>query len=120
MRKKAKVICATCCVAVTASYLGYHMARSHGICVPQTRGVDKVGGVLTTYGVSFPKLLQEVICPVPGYPAVAHSVGRINEHFMFCHFRSNVAVVQEGKDPLPRCDMRTMHMPAGRLIRNMP
>ena len=81
-------------------------------------GVGEVGGGTTTYVVSFPKVLQEVICPVPGFPVVAHSAGRLREHFMFCHFISKVAVVQEGKEPLPFCDMCRMHMPEGRLIRH--
>ena len=35
------------------------MARIHGICIPQTRGVDEVGGGgATTYVVSFPKVKQ--------------------------------------------------------------
>ena len=86
--------CATYGVTVEASYLKAHMARSHGICVPQTRGVDEVGGGPTTYVVYLPKVLQEVRCPVPGCPEVAHSAGRLHKHFMFCHFRSMVAVVQ--------------------------
>ena len=51
--------------------------------------------------VYFPKVLQEVRCPVPGCPEVAHSAGRLHEHFMFCHFISKVAVVQERKEPIP-------------------
>ena len=112
-RKKTRVICSMCGVTVTAPYLKYHMARSCGICVPQTRGVDEVVGGPTTYVVSLPKVIQEVRCPVPGCLAVAHSAGRLSEHFMFCPFRSNVLVVQEGKEPLPRCDLCIMHMPEG-------
>ena len=40
------------------------------------------------------------------------------KHFMYSHFRSNVAVVQEGTEALPRCDLYVMHMPAGRLTRH--
>ena len=69
--------------------------------------------------VSFPKVLQEVRCTVPGCPVVAHSAGKLREHFMFCHFRSKVSIVQEGKELLPRCDMCGMNMPTGRLIRHM-
>ena len=76
-RKKERVSCDTCGVAVVAFYLKAHIARCHGICVPQTRGVDEVGGGPTTYVVSFPKVLQEVRCPVPGCPEVAHSSGRL-------------------------------------------
>ena len=93
-RKKSGVSCAMCGVMMVSSYLKENMSRSHGICVPQTRGVDEVGGGTTTYVVSFPKVLQEVRYPVPGCPAVAHSAGRLRKHFMFCHFRSMVAVVQ--------------------------
>ena len=64
------------------------MTQIHGICVPHTRGVDKVGGGPTTYIVSFPRVLQEVKCTVLGCPAVAHSAGLIREHFMYHNFRS--------------------------------
>ena len=35
---------------------------------------------------------------------------------MFRHFWSQIVVVQEGRETLPRCDMCGMHMPAGRII----
>ena len=92
-RKKESLSCATCGVTVAASYLKAHMAKIHGIFFPQTRVVDEVGGVPTTYVVSFPKVIQEVRCPVPGCPVVSHSAGRLREHFMFCHFRYRVVVV---------------------------
>ena len=100
-QKKARVSCTTCGITVTESYLKAHIARSHGICFPQTRGVDEVRAGPNTYVVSFPKVLQEVRYPVPGCPSVAHSAVTLCEHFMFRHFRSKVAVVQEGKKPLP-------------------
>ena len=45
---------------------------------PLDEGVKKVGGGPTTYVVYFPRVLQEVKCPVPrcpvpGCPAVSHS-----------------------------------------------
>ena len=57
-------------MTVAASYLKAHMVRVHGICVPQMRGIDDVGGGPTTYVMSFPKVIKEVRCPVPGCPAV--------------------------------------------------
>ena len=66
--------------------------------------------------VSFPSVLQEVRCTVPGCPAVAHSLGRLCKHFIYCHFRSKMAVVQEGTEPLPRCDL--CGMPDGRITSN--
>ena len=54
----------------------------------------------------------------PGFIVVTHSAGQLQEHFMYCHFRSKVMVVQDGLDPLPRCDLCGIHMPAGRLIKH--
>ena len=93
-QKKTRVICETCGVMVATSYLKTHMGRSHGICVPQTRGVDGVGGGPTTYVVYLSMVLQEVRYTVPGCPAVAHNAGRLCKHFMFRHFRYKLAVFQ--------------------------
>ena len=83
-----------------------------------SEGVDERGKGPSTYVVSFPKIIQSVRCPVPGCPARAHSARRLREHFMFRHFRSQIAVVQEGRETLPRCDMCGMHMSAGRIIKH--
>ena len=56
--------------------------------------------------------------PVPGYLTVAHSVGQLQENFKCRHFWSKVAVVQEGAEPLPCCDLCGIHMTAGRLIKH--
>ena len=45
-------------------------------------------------------------------------MGKLREIFMFRHFGSWIVVVQEGKDPLPRCNMCGMHIPEGRLTRH--
>ena len=95
------------------------MASLHGLCVPQTRGVDEEGEGPTTYVVSFPRILQSVIFPVSGFPTRAHSAGRLRGHFMFRKFWSQIAVVQEGREPLTRCDTYGMHMPSGRLIKHL-
>ena len=107
-----------CGITVAASYLNFLMSRSHGIWVHQTRGVDEVGVGASTYLVSFPRLLQEVKCPVPGCPVEVHSAGRLREHFMYRHFRSKVVVVQYMTKLLTRCALRVMHMPAWRIIRH--
>ena len=39
-QKKTRVSCTMCGVTVVVSCLKAHMTSSHGICVPQTRGVD--------------------------------------------------------------------------------
>ena len=91
--KRLRVSCAECGVTVAQYLLQQYMSIQNGICVPHTRGVDKKGEGLTTYVVSFPRLLQLVRCPVTGCPVVAHSAGRLREHLMFRHFRSWIAVV---------------------------
>ena len=68
--------------------------------------------------VSFPSVLKEVKCPVPRFLAVAHSAVRLREHFLYRHFRSKVAVFQEGEKPLPRCELCVIHIPVGRVIKH--
>ena len=50
---------------------------------------------------------------------VCHSTGRLREHLMSIHFRSRIAVFQEGKGPLPCCNVCGIHIPEGRLIRHL-
>ena len=42
----------------------------------------------------------------------------MREHFMYRNFFSRIAVLQEGKDPLPRFDLCGMRMPEGQLIKH--
>ena len=60
------------------------------------------GGGVVTYVVSFPWVLKAVIFPLPGCPAVAHSFGRMREHFMYRHFFSRIVVFEEGMETLPQ------------------
>ena len=70
--------------------------------VQSRQGSLTLGGVEpTTYVVSFPRVLKTVKFPVTGCPEVAHSAGRLRENFVYWHFLLRVAVVQEGKEPLP-------------------
>ena len=66
----------------------------------------------------FPWVLKTVKYPVIGCPEVSHSVGRLREHFMSQYFYLRIAVVQEGKEPLPCCEFCGMHVPAGRIIKH--
>ena len=47
-----------------------------------------------------------------------HSAGRLRDHFMYQNFRSQISVVQEGAEQLPRCELFGIHMPTGRLIKH--
>ena len=63
--------------------------------------------------VIFPRVLKLVKCPESGCLAVVHSAVCPQEIFMYQHFRSQVAVVQERVEELPHCDLCVMHMPVG-------
>ena len=62
------MICTECGGTVVASYIKAHMMLIYGIRPPQTMGVNEVGVGPTTCLVSFPRVLQEVKCMVPGCP----------------------------------------------------
>ena len=113
-----RLSCTKCGITVATLYLKAHMARIHGICVPQTRGFEEVGELPTTYVVSFPRVLHMVKFPVLGCLEVAHSAVILQDNFMYRYFLSNVSVVQEGMEPLTRYDLCGMHMPEGRLIKH--
>ena len=66
-----------CGVTVAALYLKAHMARILGMCTPNIKEVDEVGGGPTTYVVSFPRVLQKLNFPVTGCSLLSHSAGRI-------------------------------------------
>ena len=93
------------------------MEREHVRVLPQVRGVEVGGGVLEVYKVSFSCILKSVDCPVEVCPAKAKTPGRLREHFLFRHCKSKVAILQEGPEPLPRCDQCGMHMQAARLFK---
>ena len=53
-----------------------------------------------------------------GCPARTKTLGRLRENFMFQHKKSKVAILQEGPEPLPRCDQCGMHMPEVRIFKH--
>ena len=117
-RNSMRVSCTKYIVTVEELYLKAHMEIIHGIYAPQTRGFDKVGGGPITYVVSFPRVLQTVKCPVPGCTLVAHSAGRLRENFMYHHFSSKVAAVQEGVEPLTCYELCGIQIQKGWIIKH--
>ena len=117
-RKRTRSSCSECGATMLASSKRHHMDQSHGVSPTQTRGVDVGGRGATTYVGSFPRILKLVESPVPGCTEKAHISGRMRGNFMYGHFRSKVAVLQEGSEPLPQCDMCGIHMLVGRLIKH--
>ena len=59
-----------------------------------------------------------VECLAEGRPAREKTPGRLRENFMFWHWKSKVAILQEGPEPLPRYDQCGMHMQAARLFKH--
>ena len=79
---------------MAASSLCHHMERSHGIALPQIRGVDVRGGGSETYKVSFPRILKLVGCPVEGCTERENTLGILMEHFMYQHSKSKVDIMR--------------------------
>ena len=63
-------------------------------------------------------VLKSVECPVEGCPEWASTLGILREHFMYRHCKLKVAIIQEGPEPLPRCDQFRMHIPRSRVCKN--
>ena len=112
-----RVSCSDCGAAVVVSSLRHHMEQSHGVILPHMQVVDMGRVGPTTYMFSFPRILKLVVFPVPGCPEIAHSIFRMQEHIMYIHFRSKVAVLQKWRNNLPRCDMWIMNIPAVNMIK---
>ena len=53
-----------------------------------------------------------------GCPSKENTPGRPRENFMLCHWKSKVAILQEGPELLPRCDQCGMHMQASRIFKH--
>ena len=51
-------------------------------------------------------------------PGQGKNPGKAKEFFMFCHWKSKVAIFQERPEPLLQCDQCRMHMQAARLFKH--
>ena len=76
------------------------------------------GGEPINFVVYLTQVIKTVRCPVPGCQAVAHSAGRMRENFIYRNLFAWIEVVQEGREPLTRCDLWGMHMPSWRLLKH--
>ena len=48
-----------------------------------------------TYVVSLQQVLKLVACKKDRFPERAYNLCRFRKHFMYCHWKSNVAILQE-------------------------
>ena len=90
----------------------------HGRVFKEVRGVDVGGGGMEVYKVSSPWILKLLECLVEVCLAKTKTPGRLRENFMFCHWKSKVAILQEVPEPLPRCNQCGMHIQAARLFKH--
>ena len=77
------------------------MEQLNGVILFHTWVVYVVWGGNTTYVLSFPRILKSVDFLVSGCSEISHSAGPMSENFMCRNFRSEVAVLQEGRETLP-------------------
>ena len=80
--------------------------------------MDVRGGLLEVYRVSIPWILKLVDCPAEGCLAKAKPPVRLREHFIFPHWKSKVAILQEGPEPLPWCVQCGMNMQVARTFKH--
>ena len=103
---------------MAASSLQNQTERAHGKVLLQVRGMYVGGGGMEVYKVSFPCILKLVDCPVEGCPAKEKRPGMLREHFIFRHWESKVAILQEGPEPLLWYDQCGIHMQTARLFKH--
>ena len=68
--------------------------------------------------VSFPHILTPVACIVKGFLERAHTLVRLQEIFLYRHWKAHVAILQEGPSPLPRYPNFDIHITAVLLFWN--
>ena len=106
-------------MTMSAFSLWRHMERSHGIVLPYIRGVDVREGGPETYKVSLLQILKSVECPVEGFRSRANTPVILRENLMYRRWKLKVTIMQEGPEPLPRCDQCKMQMPAASILKHM-
>ena len=92
-RKRSRVSCDDCGGKMADYSLQHHLDRSHGLVLPQVRGVYIGGGGSDIYKVLLPQILKSVECLVKGYPERAKTPGILREHFMYQNWKSRVAIM---------------------------
>ena len=112
VKEENRVSCEECRGTIDDSSLKHNTERSHYILLPQFRGVYVRGGGPDIYKVLFPRILKLVECLVEGCTARANVPGILSGDFMYRQWKSKVAIIQEGPEPLPQCDQCGMNMPA--------
>ena len=80
--KITRVSCEECGGTMGDYSLQRHIERSHGIVLPQVRGVDVREGGPEIHRVSLPRILKLMECPVEGCPERAKTPGILMYHFM--------------------------------------
>ena len=95
------------------------MDITHILDLSQTRGVNVGRGGTETYRVSFLQVLKSLAFPLAGCLERAEEPRRLREHFMYRQCKLRLEIIQEGTEPLPRCDHCEIHIPAVHMIKHI-
>ena len=111
-RQRRRITCPTCGKALAAGSLRKHMQVQHGEAMDMEEGkADEPARQPADYRVSFPRFLTKIACPVEGCPGAASSRGNLRGHFARRHPQDSLTILEEGNNPLPKCERCGMHVP---------
>ena len=91
-RKRTRESWGECGMPMESYSLQHYVASIHGGSVAQNQDVDTGGGGRETYRVSFPRVLTLAACLVEVFPEMSHTPGRLQEHFMYLHWKDQVEI----------------------------
>jgi hypothetical protein len=108
-RQRRRVECSICGVAIAQGSLAIHRRRMHGLV---TMANHDVGPPLPPipYRVSFPATLRSRNCPVEGCNERLCNRDSLRRHFVYRHFADTICILEEGPQPLPKCELCGMHI----------
>ena len=109
VRQRRRIECPTCGLGLAQGSLANHRLRVHGLV---TVANDNVAPPLPpiAYQVSFPATLRNRLCPVEGCNARPTCRESLRRHFVYRHFADTICILEEGSQPLPKCELCGMHV----------
>jgi Reverse transcriptase (RNA-dependent DNA polymerase) len=107
-RRRQRVECELCGVALAQGSLNHHRLRMHGLVTV----TDNVGppSPPVSYAVSFPATLRSRTCPVEGCREKLCNRDSLRRHFVHRHYADTLCILEEGSVPLPKCELCGMHI----------
>jgi hypothetical protein len=102
-RKRRRVICDICEMAIQARSLARHQRDQHGIAIPMAENwtLPHLSNPSTHYIIRIPNRGDSAMCPVPGCAATVTTRYGMRRHFQHRHIKDIIVIEEEGL--LPRC-----------------